>query len=200
LAVVQFLLVALTLAAAPLILVPRFGVSAVPHWVLAVAGLGLALAVGAATSVVIGRNAFALVASGACALVFYVMLMLGVAPQLKELWLSERTAALVSHRPGPLHKPIVAAGYAEPSLVFLLGDNVRFSSGRDAAAIAATTGDLALIEDADRRAFLAGLAQWHAVAASLGEASGLDYSKGRKQHLILYRVAPAGKNIVRPNE
>lgn len=132
-------------------------------------------------------------------IVFYVMLMLGVAPQLKLIWLSERTAALVSQRQGALRQPIVAAGYAEPSLVFLLGDKVRFSTGRDAAAIAATTGDLALIEDAERKGFLAGLAERGAVAAPLGEVSGFNYSKGRMQHLILYRVAPDATKRHRPD-
>lgn len=193
LAVFQFLLVAAVLAAAPMILAPRFGSVGAPKAVVAGAAAGLTLAVGAAACIVLRRNVVALALSGGCAIVFYAMLMLGVAPGLNQLWLSERAAALISHNQGMIHKSVVAAGYAEPSLVFSLGNTVHFSTGRDAAAVAATTGSLALIEDADRGAFLAGLGERHAVAVSLGDISGFNYSKGRKQHLTLYRVAPSGK-------
>jgi len=201
-AAVQFLIVAAALAATPFILLPRFGAAMRPDWISGGAALGLMVGVGAVVAILLRRRAIALAAAGACAVVFYAMLMLGVAPQLNDIWLSQRTAALVARQEGILHerRGIIAAGYAEPSLVFLLGDAVRFSTGRDAARIAAAGGKLALVENAERKGFLAGVAERRAVAAPLGEVSGFNYSKGRKQRLTLYRVSAAGKEIHEPGE
>jgi 4-amino-4-deoxy-L-arabinose transferase-like glycosyltransferase len=196
-AAVQFLLIAVALSAAPSVLMPRFGAVAESPWIAPARAIGLVLALGAVAAIAVRSKTVALVASGACAIVLYGLLTLAVAPQLGDLWLSQRTAALISHLQAVLHRPprIVAAGYAEPSLVFLLGNDVTFTSPRDAANIAVKTGDLAVIEASDSKAFLAALAERYAVAAPLGEVSGFNYSKGRKQHLTLYRAALVANEI-----
>jgi hypothetical protein len=50
-------------------------------------------------------------------------------------------------------------------------------------------GSLALVEDEARGDFLARLAELQADAKQVGELSGMNYSRGRKVHVILYRVA-----------
>jgi 4-amino-4-deoxy-L-arabinose transferase-like glycosyltransferase len=192
---VQFLLVALALAAA-FVLLPRFGDKAVPVSLFIASALTLVAAAGAAVSMILSRTWPALFACAGCAVLCYATLMLGVAPQLNELWLSKRAAALIVERAGQFREPLTTAvaGYAEPSLVFLLGDAVRITSGRDAANLASATHGFALIEDADRKAFLTRLSTLKAAAAPVGDVSGFNYSRGRKQHLTLYRVGLAEKS------
>jgi hypothetical protein len=87
--------------------------------------------------------------------------------------------------------PPVIAGYAEPSLIFLLGTDTRIAIGADAARVASQQGGLALIEDRERSGFLTNLAALDAQAFPVDDLSGFDYSRGRKMHITIYRVAGA---------
>lgn len=114
-----------------------------------------------------------------------------VAPRLDRLWLSRAAAELVAQNRLPPYMPVVAAGYAEPSLVFLLGSNTRFAPGDLAAQYLTTTqGALALIEAREDAAFQNGLAERGWTPRTLGTVSGLDYSNGRAMTLTLYAGAP----------
>ncbi|HKT18087.1 MAG TPA: glycosyltransferase family 39 protein [Stellaceae bacterium] len=111
-----------------------------------------------------------------------------VAPQLDRLWLSRAAAELVARNAPAQDAPVVAAaGYAEPSLVFLLGTRTMLvDPGRAAAHVAAVPGALALVESRSDAAFRADLAVQGKVPRVLGKVSGLDYSNGRPMILTLY--------------
>jgi 4-amino-4-deoxy-L-arabinose transferase-like glycosyltransferase len=114
-----------------------------------------------------------------------------VAPRLGALWLSRDAAALV-WRYGPPHDaPVVAVGYDEPSLIFLLGTATRELSP-DAAAqyITSARGAAALVSNADDAAFHAALQRRGWAAREVGRVAGLDYSNGRALALTLYTGAP----------
>jgi len=53
----------------------------------------------------------------------------------------------------------------------------------------AKLGGLALVEDAEQGDFLARLAELQADASIVGDVSGFNYSRGRKVHVTIYRVA-----------
>jgi len=114
-----------------------------------------------------------------------------VAPALDGLWLSRSAAALVAHYRPPSSAPVVAVGYSEPSLVFLLGTATRQLSP-DAAAqyITSARGAAALVSEPDDAAFHAALRRRGWEARAVGRVSGLDYSSGRALALTLYTGAP----------
>jgi len=184
----QFALATVAFAAVPFVLPARFGAMA-PSWALLGTGLEI---VAAGTGVLLmlrGQARAALAAAGASALICYPVLILGVAPQLSALWISERVATLVARDARPGDPPLVAAGYGEPSLLFELGGATRLATGAGAANIAAAQGGVALIEDGERGAFLARISELGAIASPVDQLSGFDYSSGHKEHMTLYRVS-----------
>jgi len=199
LACAQFALATLAFAAVPLVLPARFG-GASPSWAVLGAGVGILAGAVAVILMLRGRRLEALGAAGACALIFYPVLVLGIAPQLKALWISERVAALVARDARPGDPPLVAAGYAEPSLLFRIGGATRFSTGAGAANISAAAGGIALIEDADRRSFLSRISELRAIAVPVDQLSGFDYSRGRKEHMTLFRVSRVPLDVAPPGD
>jgi len=116
-------------------------------------------------------------------------LTVGVLPGLDRLWLSRSAAALVAeHQPRP-GMPLVAVGYNEPSLVFLLGTQLRLSSARGAAELLAQGGAV-LVSDREQAALQQALGARGLVARALGNVSGTDYSTGRRMIVTLYDVEP----------
>ena len=183
----QFALVAAAIAGACIFLPARFGGTA--SWPLFTGvALGLAAA-GAAVALLLRRRAepAALLAMGT-ALIFYLVLALGVVPQLHDLWLSRRAAELVAAHRSSDGAPVVIAGYVEPSLVFLLGSNTQIETPGAAATAAAAHEGLALVEERVQPRFLSTLRHEGATALPVGSVSGLDYSTGHTQHITLYRV------------
>jgi 4-amino-4-deoxy-L-arabinose transferase-like glycosyltransferase len=109
------------------------------------------------------------------------------APTLDRLWLSRSAAALVAAHPAAPGAPLAAVGYAEPSLVFLLGTKTQLLSPAAAAqAIAATPGGEALVESREDAAFRRALTGQGRTPRALGQIAGLDYSNGRQMVLTLY--------------
>jgi hypothetical protein len=94
----------------------------------------------------------------------------------------------------------VLAGYVEPSLVFLLGTSTRIESGRRAGEIAAQRGGLALVEDRAREKFLKALQEHRARSSVIDAVSGFNYSRGRNEHVTIYRVVPAPRTTPPPPE
>ena len=127
-------------------------------------------------------------------------LTLGVVPSLDQLMVSPREAAMVAKHAQPGDPPPVLAGYTEPSAVFLLGTETRLSKGWSAAEIAAGQGGLALIEDGQRPAFVAHLAELDGSATVVDGLSGFNYSRGRPVHITLYRVTPPHEITSPPEE
>jgi len=110
-------------------------------------------------------------------------------PALDPLWLSRDVATLVAQQTGA-GRPIVAAGYAEPSLVFLLGTATKLTTAGEAAAILAKLPDaLAVVSNREDAAFAVALAKHGTAVTALGRVSGFNYSNGRAITLTLYEVA-----------
>jgi len=114
-----------------------------------------------------------------------------VAPALDQLWLSRDAAALVANSGQPRNMPIAVTGYAEPSLVFMLGTaTLLVNPDRTAENLATARNGLALVEDREEPAFRAGLAARGWAPHAIGTVSGFDYSNGRNMVLTLYAGTP----------
>ncbi|MGH7036171.1 MAG: ArnT family glycosyltransferase, partial [Stellaceae bacterium] len=114
-----------------------------------------------------------------------------VAPRLDRLWLSRAAAQLLARVGTATEVPVAAAGYAEPSLVFLLGTQTMLvDPARAAQHVATVPGGMALVEGRDDEAFQADLAARGGKARMVGRVSGIDYSNGRAMTLTLYDGAP----------
>jgi 4-amino-4-deoxy-L-arabinose transferase-like glycosyltransferase len=112
-----------------------------------------------------------------------------ILPRIDALWLSRSAAALVNDQNRVL-RPVVVAGYAEPSLVFLLGTATKLTGGPEAAAILAKLPEtLILVSDREDAAFRGVLQKDGISVDALGQVSGLDYSNGRAMTLTLYETA-----------
>lgn len=120
---------------------------------------------------------------------FVVPAATGVLPGIDRLWLSRGAAELVARHPPAPGAPLVAVGYGEPSLVFLLGTNTRLATPRDAAE-ALGGGGTALVSSREEAMFHQALSLRGLVAQPLGSVPGLVYSNGQRIVLTLYDVAP----------
>jgi 4-amino-4-deoxy-L-arabinose transferase-like glycosyltransferase len=152
---------------------------------LAAAGLGVGL--------IAARPAAATLLAALAAAAGHAVLLGAVAPALAPLWLSSRAAGALSAagqnpREGVVQGPVAVAGYAEPSLVFLLGADTRLGEGSDAAD-AIADGRPAIVEARQQAPFDAALKARGVIARQVGQVEGLDYSKGRHDILRLYRPA-----------
>lgn len=196
---VQFLLGVAAFAAAAVLLPHYYGAGGT-WWLMALGGLGAVLGIAALIAYLRRRALGAAGFAALAVLVFYPALTAGAAPRLDELWVSPRAAALVARHALPGDPPAALAGYTEPSLVFLLGTETRLTDGNGAAEIGSALGGLALVEDSERSAFLAHLAELEADAVPVDQLSGLNYSRGRKVHITLYRVTATHDVTVPPAE
>lgn len=187
-AALQFLVGGALLAAAFVLLPPRFGDGQV-LWLIAPAAVGGLLALTALIFAARRSFGWAVLMSLLAMLVFVPGLTVGMAPKLSQLWVTERLKPLVEAARQPADPPLTLAGYQEPSMLFAFGKDVLLSDGAGAAASGAKSGGLALVEDAEQGAFLARLAELQADADQVGELSGFNYSRGRKVHITVYRVA-----------
>ena len=187
-AIFQFAAGAAVFAAAILLAPHYFGGD--ESWTVpAAAGLGVILALAALVLMILRKPLIALLPALAAMFVFVPTLTVLVAPGLEQLWISERLKTLVAAATKPGDPSPAIAGYQEPSLVFALGADVVLSDGAGAADAGARSGGLALIEDSEKGAFLARLAELQADAMPVADLSGFNYSRGREQHVTIYRVA-----------
>ena len=120
---------------------------------------------------------------------FNFSLISGLLPALSRLHVSTAIdRAITSLKLNP--PAIAAAGFHEPSLVFLRGSDLLLLNGPEAALfLAEAPGGLAIVENRQREAFLA-------MAGQLGEEllppyqiSGFNVSKGNDVLIFLYRSA-----------
>jgi hypothetical protein len=159
-------------------------------WPLLVApGVGAVLALTALVLAILKKFPAAALLSFLALLVFVPGLTAGVAPRLDDLWVTQRLKHMVALTREPGDPAPALAGYEEPSMLFAFGADVALSDGAGAANAVAGHGGLALVEDGERGAFLARLAELQADATEKGEVSGFNYSRGRKVHVTVYRVA-----------
>ncbi|HEY0106887.1 MAG TPA: glycosyltransferase family 39 protein [Rhizomicrobium sp.] len=197
-AAVQFALGAAAMTAAPILAPLYYG--AVTWWLVALAVLGAVFCLVALLFYLRRANLAAFAFAALSVLVFYPTLTIGAAPRLDRIWISPRAAALIAEYRRPDDPPPIAAGYTEPSLMFLLGSETRLTDGAGAAEIGAYQGGLALIEDGERPSFLAHLAEIETDAVPLDQLGGFNYTRGRKVHITLYRVTQTHDVTVPPAE
>lgn len=186
-ALAQFAIGLIVLAIAPAELTRLYG-SGPTWWLLGAAGVGALLGLAAITSQFRRMPIFAAGLAMLSALVTYTAMSLGAATHMDQLWISPRAAAVVAKNAHASDPPPALAGFTEPSLVFFLGKDVRLTNGLGAADAGASQGGLALVEDSERPAFLAHLAELETDARTVGEVSGFNYSRGRRVHITVYRV------------
>jgi 4-amino-4-deoxy-L-arabinose transferase-like glycosyltransferase len=180
-------IVTIALASVLIILPIRFG-----------EGLSLAGIVGAAAMLVLAtalfyrwpRPPFAAAAIVTLCAAFVIPAETAVLPSLDRLWLSRSAAALIAEHPPTAGAPLVAVGYGEPSLVFLLGGHVRVAVP-DAAAEILAGGGGALVSNRDDAMFQQSLNARGLKARPLGTVAGFDYSNGKQMALTLYNVERA---------
>jgi 4-amino-4-deoxy-L-arabinose transferase-like glycosyltransferase len=132
-----------------------------------------------------------LIAFGLALLAFLILgptLTAGAGPKLSQFWFTQKLAGLVAKDSKPGDPPPTLAGYEEPSMVFALGRDVNLSDGKGAAKLGSDLGGLALVDDSQRPAFLARLAELQSDAVAVDQATGFNYSRGRKVHVIVYRM------------
>ena len=186
-AALQFVIGLAGMVAAPIVLPRLYGAGSdlTLTGIAAAAGLiGLSALILFAT----GRRLIALGLAFASFFVLVPTLTAGTGPGLTQLWMSQRLQALVLKDRMPDDPPPALAGYEEPSLVFALGKDVKLTDGKGAASQGAELGGLALVDDFERSAFLAKLAELQSDAVAVDDISGFNYSRGKKVHVTLYRV------------
>ena len=179
--------VTLALASVLILLPIRFGEA------LNVAGI-----IGAAAMLVLAtalfyrwpRPPFAAAAIVTLCAAFVIPAETAVLPGLDRLWLSRNAAALIAQHPPAAGAPLVAIGYGEPSLVFLLDGHVRVAVP-DAAAEILGGGGAALVSTRDDAMFRQSLGGRGLTAQKLGAVAGFDYSNGKRMELTLYNVRHA---------
>jgi 4-amino-4-deoxy-L-arabinose transferase-like glycosyltransferase len=187
-AIAQFV-VGAVLFTAVLILLPLYFGPGMVWAVLAASGVGAALALAALVLAILKKFPAAALLSFLALLVFVPGLTAGVAPRLDELWVTQRLKHMVALTSEPGDPAPAVAGYDEPSMLFAFGADTVLSDGAGAAEAVTRHGGLALVEDTERGPFLARLAELQADATEKGEISGFNYSRGRKVHVTVYRVA-----------
>jgi len=177
--------VTVTLATALIFLPLRFGGPVA----VAIAGAVLLLALAAA--MLYRRTSAPIAAAGLAAMGFAFIVAAGssVLPGLERLWISRAAAGLVAQHPRESGAPLLAVGYSEPSLVFMLGTEVRLTTPRGSAEALVSGGDV-LVSNREEAMFRQALSARGLVPHPLGSAPGFDYSNGQRMVLTLYRVTP----------
>jgi 4-amino-4-deoxy-L-arabinose transferase-like glycosyltransferase len=199
LAALQFLVGLAALVAAPVV-APRLYGTGVDWHILAAAGVGGLLGL-IAWSLYLRRSMIlATFFATATVLALYPAITTLAAPRLDQLWVSPRAAAAIAAHTQAGDPPATLAGYTEPSMMFLLGTETRLTDGGGAAEIGAQEGGLVLIEDRERPAFLAHLAEIQGDATPIDALDGFNYSRGKKVHLTLYRMIATRDYGVPPAE
>lgn len=128
---------------------------------------------------------FGMLAAG---FVFNVLLMAGLIPSLSQIHISTAIAERIAE--ADMHPAMTAAaGYHEPSLVFLLGGDVLLLDGREAALfLAEAPGGLAIVEQRQQNSFLSTAKEINLTLQPPQQLSGVNTSKGQDVLIWLYRA------------
>ena len=131
-----------------------------------------------------GQSRQAAMLAVVAAIVSFSSLFAIVAPRLEPMWVGVRIAAAV-----PAAAPLTAAGYHEPSLVFLHGTGTLLADGAGSAQFLLDTPHAwAAIETSAQDAFQARLTEAGREAESVETIDGFNYSRGRPAHVTLWRL------------
>ena len=117
----------------------------------------------------------------------HFVLFAGVVPQLSRIHIADAVAQNLASS-GRQPAAIAAAGYHEPSLVFLLGRDVLLVDSREAALFLAEAPDgVALVEARQQAAFLDMARLLGLRLAAPEQLSGYNMSKGQDVVILIYR-------------
>ncbi len=179
--------IGLALAGAAVVLPIKFGNGFDAATIPAALGIVLATLLPAVLALR-GRPAMAGFALALTAAATYPVMFQGVLPSLDRAFLSRGVAQVV--RVIGSDGPVFAAGYSEPSLVFLLGTDTGFTDGAGAAArLAIHRRALVVVEGRQDAAFKARAAALNLSLESFGTVAGINYSRGKPTSLTVYGVA-----------
>jgi 4-amino-4-deoxy-L-arabinose transferase-like glycosyltransferase len=129
-----------------------------------------------------GRAQAAVALSLIGALLTYGLAFQMLLPHLDRLWMTERVAALL-----PPGTPAAAAGFHEPSLVFLLGTDTRLTDGSGAGRFLLSTPDaVAVVEAAEEPTFQTTIDAAGRHAHLVGQIDGFNYSRGQPASLKIW--------------
>ncbi len=184
-----FLGIAIVLAGALLWLPNNFGdgtdVLAYP-----LAAIAVLLSLLAAIFMWRGKRVDGVMSACLTAIIFYLLTWRDIAPSLTDFQLSPRIASAVEENARAGDPPVVLAGYAEPSIHFLLGTETRLVTGPVAGEEAARRGGLYVVSEDDRASFEQALEGSGMRAVVLSEIRGANYSNGQYMVLTLFRIEP----------
>jgi hypothetical protein len=115
-----------------------------------------------------------------------VVLFAAFLPTLSDLWITERAARSIA-RIAPTS--VVAAGYSEPSLVFVVGTHTQLVDASVAAKVLnRTPHSAALIEERELPMFMQALTPGSAVERDV--IQGFNYSRGKQVRLHVFAAGP----------
>ena len=186
-------LAALVFSAAALVLLRMYGDPNDIIWVSLVIGASLVGFAIAAFLMLHEAPAPALMVACAAAVLSHMVFFGGLAPNLKPLWVSRNVARSLARtgtdpRNGVTPGPVAVTGFAEPSLIFLLGTETELVDEED-AALATAQGRPVLVESRNEPRYRAELAKLAVRATPVAVIDGFNYSRGRRAILTLYRSA-----------
>lgn len=155
-------------------------------WAVAMALLAL-LAGGAAfpSELVLPRRRVAVAALAACGA--YALAFWAVFPRLEPIWLSPRIAAAFEEFRPCGDSVLAAAGYHEPSLVFLVATDTKLTNADGAAQHLAADQKcaLAIVPQGNAAAVEASVEKEGGAVRELTRIDGINYSRGRELSLVL---------------
>lgn len=179
------LALAVFLVAGPALLPHGLAVDPGP-WPVVGAGIFAAMAVQTLAMLWRMRPAAMAVALVATGLVFSVAALELTRPRLEPLWVAGRAERTLEQL-GLAGRPVVSAGFSEPSLVFHLGtDTVLTDGGGAARFLAENPQGVALVEERERAAFEAAAAAIGLVPKPVARLEGLNYSRGDRVEITIF--------------
>ncbi len=176
-----FALAAVVVGAAPMIVTAQFGAEPVTavNVIAVIAGV-----IAGASGVVLAlqpQSTHRQYAAIAAVIVLYWTGFQFAIPRIEPLWPSHRAAQIVHGLQGCETLTTATAGYREPSNVFYLGTDVVLGDGDDAAAVLLNDPQcgVAVVDQSEREAFDAHLAQAGSSVQLVGRVTGVNAVKGR---------------------
>lgn len=182
------LILAVAFLAVPSILKPgTFQLPSPLLWSVSLCAVAAALFAAAAYRRGAFRDAVTAAVFGAAGM--YLLIFEAAIPAQKTLWVATRLTGVVADSGHDTSRPVLIAGFREPSAVFLLGTETRHGNGDDAARYLAAAPDrLVLVEARQRAAFLAEAAVLGLKPEAGETVRGLNYSRGDPVAVTLYRA------------
>ena len=133
----------------------------------------------------------ALLVSAFAAPLVFAPILSAVAPAVNQLWMSREIGARVAALNLPAGTRLFAVGYTEPSLAFYLGSGLRLTSPAALGPGLPVRNWLAVIRDDRVTKFRETMAARGVAIRAAGTVSGLNYSRGQRTTVTLFRPIEA---------